>query len=99
MHEERDQEERNPIVEELETRILPNVVTGLTGLKMKVLGARRRLPQSYPELTSGGVPSRLAVLHGDLGILAGALEEAISRALTAGNLDVTEPEVADDPNG
>jgi hypothetical protein len=65
---------------------------------MKVLGARRRLPQSYPELKSGGVLSRQAVLYRDLGLLATALDAAISRALTASDLEAPETQVltADD---
>ena len=71
----------DPIAEELERQILTEVVPALTSLKMKVLCGRRRLPQSYPEL-EGGPPSRLAVLHGDLGVLVGTLDAAIAQAMT-----------------
>jgi len=67
---------------DVETRILAEVVEDLSRLKRTVLAARSRLPRRYPELEKGE-PSRQAVLHGDLGILVGTLEAAISQARTA----------------
>ena len=67
---------------DLEIIFLPDVVAELDGLKNRILTARDRLPQSYPELASGE-PSRPAVLHGDLGILLSAVEVAAAKARTA----------------
>jgi len=89
------------VVEEVEARDLPEVIEALTGVKETVLAAQRRLPQEYPELAEGAVvtPTRAAVLHGDLSILVGALDEAIARAwtaATAGGGDAGE-KTGDDP--
>ena len=70
------------ITADLETRLLPEAVAELDALKDRVLGERHRLPSEYPELERGEL-SRTAILHGDLGILASAIEEAASQARTA----------------
>jgi len=70
------------VTADLERRFLPEIVTGLDALKGKVLAARDRLPQRFPELAKGK-HSQPAILHGDLGIVAGAIEEAAARARTA----------------
>ncbi len=75
------------ITADLETRVLPGVAADLDALRRKVLEARRRLPRKYPEIERGEL-SRTAVLHGDLGILAGALEEAARMARTASTGEV-----------
>jgi len=56
------------VTQDVETRVLPEVMDHLTRAKKTILAARRRLPQEYPELAAGEL-SRPAVLHGDLGIL------------------------------
>ena len=70
------------VIEEVESRSLPEVIADLNRAKEAVLAAQRRLPQEYPELEQEGVvtPTRAAVLHGDLSILVGTLDEAITQA-------------------
>jgi len=70
------------VTTEVETRVLPEVMADLIRLKKKILAARSRLPRKYPELLKAEL-SRPAVLHGDLGIVVGALDETLSRARTA----------------
>ena len=78
------QEKTAQVITDLETRVLPEVVADLSRVKATVLAAQRLLPQEYPELGQEGVtPTRPAVLHGDLSILASVLDEAITQARTA----------------
>ena len=73
------------VIQEVESHILSKVIADLIRAKEAVLADQRRLPQKYPELAQEGVvtPTRAAVLHGDLSILAGVLDEAITQARTA----------------
>jgi len=72
------------VVEEVESQIASEVMAALNHAKETVLAAQRRLPQEYPELAQEGVtPTRAAVLHGDLSILLGVLDEAMTQAQTA----------------
>jgi len=80
------------VTNDLETRVLPEVEADLSRVKETVLAAQRLLPQEYPELAEEGVvtPTRAAVLHGDLSILLGMLDEAITQARTAATGDSRE---------
>ena len=77
-----DGEEVSEVTAGLERRLLPAIVAELGALKERVLAERDRLPQEFPELAKGE-HSQPAILHGDLGIVAGAIEEAAARARTA----------------
>jgi hypothetical protein len=70
------------VTQDVETRVLPEVMEDLTRAREKILAARRRLPRKYPELATGEL-SRPAVLHGDLSILVSTLDEALAQAQTA----------------
>jgi len=77
-----DGEEVSEVTADLERRFLPAIVAELDAMIERVLAARDRLPQKFPELENGE-HSQPAILHGDLGIVAGAIEEATARARTA----------------